>query len=71
MGAFTNSVPVRFTVVQHEALKMLAEAGDFSVSDVVRAAVDAYVAARRNDPEFRRGVEMQIARLQRVLEVEK
>ena len=52
-----------------ERLEAVAEVEGRSVSDVVREAIAALVAARQQDEQFIRLVEDNLARHQRILEM--
>lgn len=58
---------VRLTTEQAEALELVASVDDTPVSEVIRAAVSAHVARRRESPDFQAGLRQQIERASRLL----
>jgi len=60
---------LRLDLALAERLEAVAEGEGRSVSDVVREAIAALVAARQQDERFIRLVEDNLARHQRILEM--
>lgn len=73
-GAATGSAPTKNMVLRldpalAERLAAVAEVEGRSVSDVAREAIAALVEARRKDKRFRRLLEDNLARHQRLLDL--
>lgn len=58
---------VRLPAAQAEALALVASVDNMPVSEVVRAAIADHIAQRQSDSAFRRGLESQIERAQKLL----
>ena len=65
----TKNMVLRLDPALAERLEAVAEVEGRSVSDVVREAIAALVAARQQDDRFIRLVEDNLARHQRILEM--
>jgi len=65
----TKNMVLRLDPALAERLEAVAEVEGRSVSDVVREAIAALVAARQQDERFIRLVEDNLARHQRILEM--
>jgi predicted transcriptional regulator len=65
----TKNMVLRLDPELAERLEAVAEVEGRSVSDVVREAIAALVAARQQDERFIRLVEDNLARHQRILEM--
>jgi len=65
----TKNMVLRLDPELAERLEAVAEVEGRSVSDVVREAIAALVAARQQDDRFIRLVEDNLARHQRILEM--
>ena len=65
----TKNMVLRLDPALAERLEAVAEVEGRSVSDVVREAIAALVAARQHDERFIRLVEDNLARHQRILEM--
>lgn len=64
----TKNIVLRLDPSLAELLATVAEVEGRSVSDVAREAIDALVQSRRRDKRFRRLLEDNLARHQRLLE---
>jgi len=65
----TKNMVLRLDPALAERMEAVAEVEGRSVSDVVREAIAALVAARQQDERFIRLVEDNLARHQRILEM--
>jgi predicted transcriptional regulator len=65
----TKNMVLRLDPALAERLEAVAEVEGRSVSDVVREAITALVAARQQDERFIRLLEDNLARHQRILEM--
>ena len=65
----TKNMVLRLDPVLAERLSAVAEVEGRSVSDVAREAITALVDARRKDQRFRRLLEDNLARHQRLLDL--
>ena len=65
----TNNMVLRLDPALAERLAAVAEVEGRSVSDVAREAITALVEARRKDQRFRRLLEDNLARHQRLLDL--
>jgi predicted transcriptional regulator len=68
-GIQTKNMVLRLDPALAERLAAVAEVEDRSVSDVAREAIAALVEARRKDQRFRRLLEDNLARHQRLLDL--
>ena len=68
-SARTKNMVLRLDPVLAERLAAVAEVEGRTVSDVAREAIAALVEARRRDQRFRRLLEDNLARHQRLLEL--
>ena len=68
-SARTKNMVLRLDPVLAERLAAVAEVEGRTVSDVAREAIAALVEARRKDQRFRRPLEDNLARHQRLLEL--
>lgn len=57
---------IRLSADQADALETVASVAAIPVSDVIRAAIQEHIEARRRDPSFQSGLREQIER-QRLL----
>ena len=65
----TKNIVLRLDPALAERLEAVAEVEGRSVSDVVREAISALVAARQKDKQFIRLLEDNLARHQRILQM--
>ena len=65
----TKNIVLRLDPALAERLEAVAEVEGRSVSDVVREAISALVAARQKDKRFIRLLEDNLARHQRILQM--
>jgi predicted transcriptional regulator len=65
----TKNMVLRLDPALAERLAAVAEVEGRSVSDVAREAIAALVETRRNDKRFRRMLEENVARHQRLLDL--
>lgn len=65
----TKNLLLRLDAELAEQLAALAEVEGESVTAVVREAVTAHIARRRQDPDFQRILRAQLARHSRLLEL--
>ena len=65
----TKNIVLRLDPALAERLEAVAEVEGRSVSDVVREAISALVAARQKDERFIRLLEDNLARHQRILQM--
>ncbi len=68
-GVRTKNIVLRLDPALAERLEAVAEVEGRSVSDVVREAISALVAARQKDKQFIRLLEGNLARHQRILQM--
>ena len=68
-GVRTKNIVLRLDPALAERLEAVAEVEGRSVSDVVREAISALVAARQMDKQFIRLLEDNLARHQRILQM--
>lgn len=61
---------IRLSPEQAEALETVANIEDRAVSDIIRAAINDHIAARRRDPQFQEGLRARIERVRRLLDHE-
>jgi len=63
-----KAMTIRLSADQAEALETVASVEDLAVSDVIRAAINDHIAARRRDPAFQEGLRARIERTRRMLD---
>jgi predicted transcriptional regulator len=63
-----KAMTIRLSPEQAEALETVATVEARPVSDVIRAAINDHIAARRRDPEFQEGLRARIERARRLLD---
>lgn len=59
---------IRLSPEQAEELETVATVEDRPVSDIIRAAINDHVAARKRDPQFQEGLRARIERAKRLLD---
>jgi predicted transcriptional regulator len=62
-----KAMTIRLSAEQADALETVATVAAVPVSDVIRAAIQEHIEARRRDPDFQSGLRDQIARQRRLL----
>jgi predicted transcriptional regulator len=65
-----KAMTIRLSPEQAEGLETVATVEDRAVSDVIRAAINDHISARRRDPQFREGLRARIDRARRLLDQE-
>lgn len=63
-----KTLSLRLDVEQAEALEAVAGIDEVSVTEEIRRAIDAHIAARRQDVEFRKRLRASIERNKEILE---
>jgi predicted transcriptional regulator len=63
-----KAMTIRLSAEQAEELETVASVDDQPVSEVIRAAISAHIAHRRQDQEFQQGLQARIERAQRMLD---
>lgn len=58
---------LRLSTEQAEELEVVASVDSVPVAEVVRAAISAHVAERKQDPEFQQGLRRRIERSRQLL----
>lgn len=64
----TKAMTVRLARDQAEELEAVAEIEDRPIAEVIRAAIDEHIAARRKDASFQRRLRDKLERNRRILE---
>jgi len=64
----TKAMTVRLARDQAEELEAVAEIEDRPISEVIRAAIDEHIAARRKDASFQRRLRDKLERNRRILD---
>jgi predicted transcriptional regulator len=62
-----KAMTIRLSAEQAEALETVATVASMPVSDVIRAAIQEHIEARRRDPEFQDGLRTRIERARQLL----
>jgi hypothetical protein len=63
-----KAMTLRLSSWHHIALKCMAAAGERTVSDEIRLAIEDHIEARKLDPAFQRRVRAQIEANQEILD---
>lgn len=63
-----KAMTIRLSADQAEALETVATVEDRPVSEIIRAAINEHIEARRRDPAFQEGLKERIARAKRLLD---
>jgi hypothetical protein len=64
----TKAMSLRLTADQAAELEAVARTDEMPVSEAVREAIDAYIAARRADKEFQKRLKRRLEEDREVLE---
>lgn len=64
----TKARTLRLPAEQAETLEAIAGVDEVSINEEIRQAIDAHIAARRADPEFRERLQASIARNKEILD---
>jgi predicted transcriptional regulator len=64
----TKAMTIRLSPEQAEALETVASVEQRPISDVIRAAISEHIESRRQDPNFRAGLEERISRARYLLD---
>lgn len=62
-----KAMTIRLSAEQAEALETVATVASMPVSDVIRAAIQEHIEARRRDPAFQDGLRSRIERARQLL----
>lgn len=62
-----KAMTIRLSAEQADALETVATVASLPVSDVIRAAIQEHIEARRRDPEFQTGLRDKIERARQLL----
>lgn len=62
-----KAMTIRLSADQADELETVASVDDQPVSEVIRAAISAHIAHRKQDEEFQEGLRARIERAQRML----
>ncbi len=62
-----KAMTIRLSAEQADALETVATVASLPVSDVIRAAIQEHIEARRRDPEFQTGLRDKIERASQLL----
>lgn len=63
-----KAMTIRLSAEQAEELETVASVDEQPVSEVIRAAISAHIAHRRQDQDFQQGLQARIERAQRMLD---
>jgi predicted transcriptional regulator len=63
-----KAMTVRLSEDQAHALETVASVENMPVSDIIRAAIDTHIQARRRDPKFQAGLKDRISKARRLLD---
>lgn len=63
-----KAMTIRLSAEQAEELETVASVDDQPVSEVIRAAINAHIAHRKQDEDFQEGLRARIERAQRMLD---
>jgi hypothetical protein len=64
----TRARTLRLPAEQAETLEAIAAVDDVSMNEEIRQAIDAHIAARRADPDFRTRLRASIRRNKEILD---
>lgn len=62
-----KAMTIRLSAEQADALETVATVASLPVSDVIRAAIQEHIEARRRDPAFQNGLRERIQRASQLL----
>lgn len=62
-----KAMTIRLSAEQADALETVATVSSLPVSDVIRAAIQEHIEARRRDPAFQTGLRDKIERARQLL----
>jgi predicted transcriptional regulator len=62
-----KSMTIRLSADQAELLETVASVDEQPISEVIRAAIDAHISKRRQEPSFKDGLRSRIERAQNML----
>jgi predicted DNA-binding protein len=62
-----KAMTIRLTTEQAEALETVASVEERPVSEVIRAAIEEHIDARKKDPTFQDSLKDRLARARRLL----
>jgi predicted transcriptional regulator len=63
-----KAMTIRLSAEQADELETVASVDDQPVSEVIRAAISAHIAQRKQDQDFQQGLQARIERAQRMLD---
>jgi predicted transcriptional regulator len=63
-----KAMTIRLSADQADELETVASVDDQPVSEVIRAAISAHIAQRKQDEDFQQGLQARIERAQRMLD---
>jgi predicted transcriptional regulator len=63
-----KAMTIRLSADQADELETVASVDDQPVSEVIRAAINAHIAQRKQDGDFQQGLKARIERAQRMLD---
>ena len=63
-----KAMTVRLSEDQAQALETVSSVENVPVSDIIRAAIETHIQARKQDPEFQAGLRDRINQARRLLE---
>jgi predicted transcriptional regulator len=63
-----KAMTIRLSAEQAEELETVASVDDQPVSEIIRAAISAHIAHRKQDEDFQQGLRARIERAQRMLD---
>jgi predicted transcriptional regulator len=61
---------IRLSAAQADELETVASVDEQPVSEVIRAAITAHIAQRKQDQDFQTGLQARIERAQRMLDLQ-
>jgi predicted transcriptional regulator len=63
-----KAMTVRLSEDQAQALETVSSVENLPVSDIIRAAIETHIKARKQDPEFQAGLRERISQARRLLD---
>jgi predicted transcriptional regulator len=63
-----KAMTVRLSEDQADALEMVSSVENLPVSDIIRAAIETHIQARKHDPAFQAGLRKRISQARRLLD---
>lgn len=63
-----KAMTVRLSEDQAQALETVSSVENMPVSDIIRAAIETHIEARRHDPAFQAGLRERISQARRLLD---